>query len=78
MAEGSDLHPLQQLIPHPWRTDNGKAQLRAPGMKKGGLLKLLLMRPLGLLPLLLGIGCKAEQTMSNLLRKALGILASRS
>jgi hypothetical protein len=39
VAEGSDLHPLQQVIPHAWRTDNGKAQLRAPGLQKGELVK---------------------------------------
>jgi hypothetical protein len=32
MVEGRESHPLQQVIPHPWGTDNGKAQFRAPGV----------------------------------------------
>jgi hypothetical protein len=33
-------------MPHPWGIDNGVAQLRALGLQKGELLKLLSMLPL--------------------------------
>jgi hypothetical protein len=32
MAEHCDPQPLQQVIPHPYRTNNGEAQLRALGL----------------------------------------------
>jgi hypothetical protein len=52
-AEGSDLHLLRQVIPHPLRTDNGKTQLGAPGLQKGELLKVLPAPLLRHLPLML-------------------------
>jgi hypothetical protein len=53
VVEGSD--------PHPWRTDNGKAQPGAPGLQKGELLKLLLALPLKLLSPQLSIDYSVEQ-----------------
>jgi hypothetical protein len=32
VVESSDPHLLQQVFPHLWRTNVGKAQLRAPGL----------------------------------------------
>jgi hypothetical protein len=32
VAESSDPHPLRQMIPYPWWINNGKAQLKAPGL----------------------------------------------
>jgi hypothetical protein len=34
VVECSDPHPLQQVIPHPWKTYNGKAQLSTMGLYK--------------------------------------------
>jgi hypothetical protein len=39
MAQGSNLHPLRHVIPHPGRTDDGEAQLGALGLQEGELLK---------------------------------------
>jgi hypothetical protein len=47
VVEGSNSYPLRQVIPHPWWANNGKAQLRALGLQKGELLKLLLALPFG-------------------------------
>jgi hypothetical protein len=41
MAEGCKPHPLIQVMPHTWGTDDGVTQLGAPGLQKGELLKLL-------------------------------------
>jgi hypothetical protein len=35
------------VIPHPWQANNSKIQLRALGLQKGELLKLLPVLPLG-------------------------------
>jgi hypothetical protein len=67
MVEGSDLHPVQQVISHSWRTDNGKTQLRAPSLQKGELLKLLPVLPLGHVVSLLGISRCIGQAMGILL-----------
>jgi hypothetical protein len=55
------------VSPHPWRTDNGKPQLRASGLQKGELLELLPALPLGLLPPLLGISRRILQATGVLL-----------
>jgi hypothetical protein len=55
------------VIPHPWRTENGKAQLRTPGLQKGKLLKLLLALPLGFLPPPLGLSRSISQEAGVLL-----------
>jgi hypothetical protein len=67
VAEGSDLDPLQQVIPHPWRTDNGKTQLRALGVQTGELLKVLSVPLLEHLPSALSIDCHIKQAMEFLL-----------
>jgi hypothetical protein len=39
-------HPLRQMMPCPWGTNDGVAQLRAPGLQKGEPLKFLSLLPL--------------------------------
>jgi hypothetical protein len=46
MAEGRMPHPLRQVMHHPWGTNDGVAQLGAPSLEKGDLLKLLSVLPL--------------------------------
>jgi hypothetical protein len=60
------------VIPHPWRTDNVKAKLKAPGLQEGELLQLLMVPSLGLLPSLLGISRHVEQATSSLLGHIVG------
>jgi hypothetical protein len=70
-------HPLRQVIPRPRGTNNGMAQLRAPGLRRGELLKLLLALPLRHLsgPTLC---CKLALKEGGLPEKAFDILTSRS
>jgi hypothetical protein len=75
MAEGHKLHPLRQVMPHPWGTNNGMAKLGALGLQKGELLKLLL-EPLGHLSGLM-LHCKLALKEGNLPDKAFSILARR-
>jgi hypothetical protein len=46
MAEGCKPQRLRHVMPHPWGTDNGMAQLRVLGLQKGELLKMLSVLPL--------------------------------
>jgi hypothetical protein len=46
MAEGRMPHPLRQMMPCPWGTNDGVAHLRARGLQKGEPLKLLSLLPL--------------------------------
>jgi hypothetical protein len=39
-------HPLTQVIPRSWGTDDGVAQLRASGLQKGELLNFFSVLPL--------------------------------
>jgi hypothetical protein len=39
-------HPLRHVMPLPWETDDGMPQLRASGLQKVELLKLLSTLPL--------------------------------
>ncbi len=72
MVEGRKPHPLRQVMPRPWGSDNGVAQLRAPGLQKGELLKLLPTLPLRRLPSMLGIGRHVRQAMGILLGQLSG------
>jgi hypothetical protein len=69
-------HLLRQVMPQPWGTNDGLAQLRVSGLQKGELLELCLALPLGLFP---GptLCCKLILKEGDLLDKALGILMSR-
>jgi hypothetical protein len=55
------------VIPHPWRTNNGKEQLGALGLQKGELLKQFPALPLRFLPTPLGIGHFIKQALRVLL-----------
>jgi hypothetical protein len=76
MAEGRKLHPLRQVMPHPWGTDDGMAQLEGLGLQKGEILELLSVLHLTHLP---GPALRHKLILkeSDLLGKAFGILASR-
>jgi hypothetical protein len=63
-------------MPCQWGTDDGVAQLGAPGLHKGELLELLLALPLKHL-LGLTLHCKLALKEGDLLDKAFGILMSR-
>jgi hypothetical protein len=63
-------------MPHPVGTDDGVVQLRASGLQKGELLKLLSALPLRHLPGLM-LCCKLALKEGDLLDKAFGILTSR-
>jgi hypothetical protein len=69
-------HHLRQVIPHPRGTDDGMVQLRAQGLQKGELLKLLLVLPLRHLsgPMLRR---KLALKEGDLPGKAFGIIARR-
>jgi hypothetical protein len=55
------------VIPRPWRTDNGKSQLRTLVLQEGELLHLLPVPSLGLLLPPLGISCSINQATGSLL-----------
>jgi hypothetical protein len=76
MVEGHMLHPVRQVMPHPWGTDNGVTQLRAPGLLKGELPKLFSVLPIRLL---LGSMLRHKLALKegDLLDKVFSILASR-
>jgi hypothetical protein len=76
MAEGRKLHPFRQVMPHPLGTDDGMAQLEAPGLQKGELLELLKVLPLRHLPGL-ALHSKLILKESHLPRKAFSIPTSR-
>jgi hypothetical protein len=61
-------------MPHPWGTNNGVAQLRAPGLQKGELHKLLSTHPLRHLSGLT-LDRKLALKEGDLLDKAFNILA---
>jgi hypothetical protein len=67
MVEGCESHPLQQVIPHPWGTNNGKAQFGASDLQKGELLKLLPTLPIRHLSLTFSIGRRIRQAVGILL-----------
>jgi hypothetical protein len=69
-------HPLKQVIPHPWENDDGMAQLGAPTLERGELLKLLSALPLRHLSSLM-LRCKVALKEGDLPDKAFGILRSR-
>jgi hypothetical protein len=46
MMKGRKPHPLGQVMPQPWGTNDIMAQLRTLGLQKGELLKLCLVLPL--------------------------------
>jgi hypothetical protein len=58
---------LLPVIPHLWGTDNGMAYLRALGLQKGELLKLLPVLPNRHLPPMLGISHHFTQDAGVLL-----------
>jgi hypothetical protein len=77
-ANSHELHPLRQVIPHPWGTDNSKTLFRASGPQKGELLKLLLMLLLRHLPPMLGIGRRVKQATGILHGQLSGATLSTS
>jgi hypothetical protein len=56
VAEGSKLHSIWQVAPHPQRIHYGLAQLRTPGLQEGKLLDPFLALPLRFLPSPLSVG----------------------
>jgi hypothetical protein len=76
MAEGCKPHPLRQVIPRPWGTDDGVMQLRALGLQKGELHKLFSVLPLRHL-LSLTLRGKLVLKKGDLIGKAFGIITSR-
>jgi hypothetical protein len=76
MAEGHKPHPLIQVMPHPWGTNDGMTQLIASGLQKGELLELFSVLPLRHL-LGLMLGRKLVLKEGELLDKAFDILTSR-
>jgi hypothetical protein len=68
--------PLKHVMPHPWGTNDGMAQLRTSGLQKGELLKLLSVLPLRHLsgPML---SHKLALKEDDLLDKAFSILTCR-
>jgi hypothetical protein len=69
-------YPLIQVMPRPWGTDDGMAQLGAPGLQKGELLKLLSVLPLRRFSSLT-LHRKLTLKEGDLLDKAFSILTSR-
>jgi hypothetical protein len=76
MVEGRVPHPLRQVIPRLWGTDNGMAQLRARGLQTGELLELLSALPLRHLSSLT-LYRKLALKKGKLRDKAFDILVSR-
>jgi hypothetical protein len=70
------LRPLKHVMPHPWGTNDGMAQLGTSGLQKGEILKLLSVLPLRHLsvPMLCH---KLALKEGNLLDKAFSILTCR-
>jgi hypothetical protein len=46
MAEDHKLHPLGQVMPPPWGTNDGMTQLGTSGLQKGELIELCSVSPL--------------------------------
>jgi hypothetical protein len=76
IAEGRKPHPLRQVMPRPWGSDDGVTLLRALGLQKDELLKMFSSLPLKhLLSLML---CdKLVLKKGDLTGKAFGIFMSR-
>jgi hypothetical protein len=76
MAEGRKLHPLRQVMPRSWGTNDGMTQLETPGLQKGELPKLFSALPLRHLPSLT-LRCKLIIKEGNLPGKAFDIFTGR-